>query len=147
MLRRINPGTAPRAEPEGIELEAAWRLAAESVVAEHNRLADPRAEAERLGPAQRWALDLLRDPSVALPEGADRAYEALSVERSSTVRQALVAIRNQLQTAAISSAEAVRRIVTPVDEFGLHGEPPPPPMEPITEDDIGVVCWMIVLAR
>ncbi len=148
ILRRINPGGAPRTEAEGIDLEAAWRLAADSVVAEHNRLADPRAEAERLGPAQRWALDLLQDPAVALPEGegASRAYDALSVERSSTVRQALVVIRDELQKGAISREDAARRIVTVVDEFGLHGVPPPPPLEEISADDIGVVCWMIVLS-
>ncbi|HEX6349160.1 MAG TPA: helicase-related protein [Candidatus Dormibacteraeota bacterium] len=145
ILRRINPGAAPRAEPEGIDLEGAWGVAATSVVAEHNRLADPRAEAERLGPAQRWALDLLQDPGVALPEGADRAYDALSVERSSTVRQALVGVRDDLQKGGISREDAARRIVTVVDEFGLHGVPPPPPLEVITEDEIGVVCWMIVL--
>jgi hypothetical protein len=145
ILRRINPGGAPGAGAEGIDLEPAWGVAAESVVAEHNRLADPRAEVERLGPAQRWALDLLQDPAVALPEGADRAYESLSVERSSTVRQALVTIRDQLQSGALSREDAARRIVKLVDEFGLHAVPPPPALEPITEDDIGVVCWMIVL--
>jgi superfamily II DNA or RNA helicase len=145
MLRRINPGGAPRADAEGVDLEAAWQAAARSIVEEHNRLADPRSEAERLGPAQRFALDLLRDPTVALPEGADRAYEALSVERSSTVRQALVAIRDDLQKGSVSRDEAARRIVRLVDDFGLRGVPPPPPLEPISEDDVGVVCWMIVL--
>jgi hypothetical protein len=60
MLRRINPGGALRAEAVGIDMQAAWRAAAVSIVDVHNRLADPRAEVERLGPAQRFALDLLR---------------------------------------------------------------------------------------
>src|ERR1700694_1769066 len=145
MLRRINPGSAPSGEAAGIELEQAWRLAADTVVAEHNRLADPRTDSERLGPAQRWALELLRDPSVVLPEGASRADDALSVERSSTVRQALSAIRGEVDRAEISRNEAAVRILRIVDDFGLRSVPPPPPVEPITIDDIGVVCWIAVL--
>jgi hypothetical protein len=145
ILRRINPGTAPGADPLQIDLEGAWGTAATSIVDTHNRLADPRSETERLGPAQRFALDLLRDPGVALPAGATRAEEALSVERSSTVRQALAVVREELAKGSISRNEAARRIVEVVDAFGLHAVPPPPPLEPIVKDDIGVVCWMIVL--
>lgn len=145
MLRRINPGNVPSADGVGVDLEAAWTVAASSIVTIHNRLADPRLEAERLGPAQRFALDLLRDPAVALPPGAARAEEALSVERSSTVRQALGAIRDAVTAGTISREEAAGRFVAIVDDFGLHAVPPPPPLEPITVDDIGVVCWMIVL--
>jgi hypothetical protein len=146
MLRRINPGNAPLADAVGIELEQAWRLAAETIVSEHNRLADPRIESEHLGPAQRWALELLRDPSVPLPEGAARADEALSVERSSTVRQALSAIRTAVDAGVITRNEAAVRILRVVDDYGLRSVPPAPPLEPITIEDIGVVCWMGVLA-
>lgn len=41
--------------------------------------------------------------------------------------------------------EAAGQIVEVVQEFGLQPVPPPPALEPITEDDIGVVCWMAVL--
>lgn len=147
MLRRINPGTAPTAEVgEGeIDLEAAWRAAVESIVEEHNRRADPAAERERIGPVQRWALEVLRDPSVALPPGAERADEALSVERSSAVRQALGEVRRHEAEGTISRDEAARRIVEVVESFGLQPVEPPPPLEAITEDDIGVVCWIAVL--
>ncbi len=145
MLRRIDPGSAPLAEAVGIDLELAWGEASRSIVETHNRLADPRAEAQSLGPAQRFALDLLRDPTVALPVGAARADEALSVERSSTVRRALGAIRHDLETMAISPEQAAERIVGVVDDFGLHAVPATPPLTPIVLADIGVVCWMYVL--
>jgi hypothetical protein len=85
MLRRINPGGAARVElqPGDVDLEVAWSLAAASIVEAHNRLADPRAADEAIGPAQRWALGVLRDPTVVLPSGAEEAGESLSVERSS----------------------------------------------------------------
>ncbi|HEY8767920.1 MAG TPA: helicase-related protein [Dehalococcoidia bacterium] len=146
LLRRINPGTAPPTNLEEIDLESAWDAAASSIVGAHNRLADPRFEAERLGPAQRFALDLLRDPAVSLPTGASRAEEALLVERSSTVRHALAAVRDELGRGSISRNEAARHIVSVVDDFGLQAVSPPPPLEPISQDDIGVVCWMVVLA-
>lgn len=147
ILRRINPGGAPGVDPQSlaIELESAWRTAVESIVEEHNQRADPRAREEGIGPAQRFAIDLLRDPSVTLPEGASEAEEALSVGRSSTVRQALTEIKSLVAEGSISRNEAAQRIVDAVQSFGLQPIPPPPPLEPITEDDVGVVCWIGVL--
>lgn len=144
MLRRINPGAAPRADGT-IELEAAWRTAVLSIVEEHNRRADPRTAIGAIGPVQRFALDLLRDPSVKLPPNAASADEALSVERSSTVRQALAEIRAALRDGTIGRDEAAQRIVAVVQAFGLQAIDPPAPIEPITEDDVGVVCWIAVL--
>ncbi|MGH2703705.1 MAG: hypothetical protein ACRDJ4_01000 [Actinomycetota bacterium] len=94
---------------------------------------------------QRFAIDLLRDPAVTLPAGAAAAEEALSVGRSSAVRQALSEIRTMVADGRISRNEAAERIVKVVEEFGLQTVEPPPPLEPITEEDVGVVCWMAVL--
>lgn len=96
------------------------------------------------GPAQRWVLDLLHDPTVSLPDGATRADGALFVERSSTVRQALCRIRDDGQKGAISRDEAATRIVS-VADFGLQAIPPEPALEPINADDVGVSCWMAVV--
>lgn len=147
MLRRINPGAAPGVElpTSEVNLEAAWQGAVTTIVAEHNRRADPRADEERIGPAQRFALDLLRDPTVLLPEGAAEAEEALSVERSSTVRHALTQVRSRVVEGTISRDDAARQIVGVVESFGLQPVEPPPLLDPITEDDVGVVCWMAVL--
>jgi hypothetical protein len=146
MLRRIAPGAAPGLEPAaaGLDLEAAWSPAVASIVDEHNRRADPRADAERIGPAQRFALDLLRDPVVALPAGAGLAEEALSVERSTSVRHALSEVRRLLVAGQLSRDEGARRVVDVVTELGLQPVEPPPALSPITADDIGVVCWMAV---
>lgn len=147
MLRRIDPGNAPAASmpDSAIDLERAWRTAVDSIVAEHNTRADPRAEEQRIGPAQRFAIDLLRDPAVALPAGAADAEEALSVGRSSTVRQALSEIRGSVAAGTMSRNEAAHEIIQVVASFGLQPVAESPPLEPITEDDVGVVCWMAVL--
>ncbi len=144
MLRRIDPQGSALADVEGIDVEGAWQAAAADIVEEHNQRADPRAGREAIGPAQRWALELLRDPTVLLPEGADRADEALQVARSSSVRRALNEIRAAVAEERMSRNEAASRVVALVDELGLQpvplGEPPPP----ITDDDLGVVCWMAI---
>jgi hypothetical protein len=145
MLRRIDPEGAEVAELEGTELEGAWQRAAADILETHNARADPRAAQASLGPAQQWALELLRDPSVTVPEGADVAAEALSVERSTIVRRALNAVRAELAEDRIDRVEAARLIVQVVRELGLRPIEPEPLPEIITEEDLGVVCWMVVL--
>ena len=39
-------------------------IALASIVAEHNLKADPRTREDHVGPAQRFALEVLRDPAV-----------------------------------------------------------------------------------
>jgi hypothetical protein len=149
ILRRIDPAGGEPAEPTGIDLDAAWDAAAAGIVAEHNERADLRTRQEQIGPRQRWALDLLRDPNVAIPAGGDEldaADAALSVGRSSAVRRALREIQERLEAAEISRDLAATEVVQAVDEFGLRPVDPPPLPEKIEADDLGVVCWMVVLA-
>ena len=151
MLRRIDPDGAVEAEAEdlsaaGIDLEEAWKRAATDIVAEHNRRADPRRAQEAIGPAQRFALSLLRDTRVILPEGADRAADALSVERGSGVRRALNGIRADLAEERINRNEAAAEVVRIVDGLGLQPVEAEELPEEIGEEELGVVCWMAVLA-
>ena len=144
MLRRITPGnTSGVALPE--DLQATWQIAVSDIVSEHNLRADPTYAEQRLPASQRFALSILRDPTVALPAGAENADELLSVPRGGAVRTALANIQRAVSTKELSRDEAAERIVAVVHEFGLTHVPLPPPLEPITENDVGVVCWMRVL--
>lgn len=146
ILRRIDPhGGEPVGEPPTLDLEAAWAAAANDIVLAHNERTDLRRTQEQIGPRQRWALELLRDFTVALPPGADAAEEALAAERSSAVRRALGEIESALNGAEISRDEAAARIVALVEDFGLRAVEPAPLPERIEVDDLGVVCWMAVL--
>jgi hypothetical protein len=145
ILRRIDPHGGEPTELGGIDLESAWEAAAADIVTAHNERADLRAVQEQIGPKQRWALEVLRDPGVALPPGADLADEVLSVERSSTVRRALGGVEERLLAKEISQDEAAAEIVRVVEDFGLQPVDPPPLPEKITSDELGVVCWMAVL--
>ena len=64
ILRRIDPGSAPGVDQPSIDLESSWAAAVESIVEEHNQLADQSVSEESVGPIQRWALGVLRDPTV-----------------------------------------------------------------------------------
>ena len=145
ILRRIDPGNAPNVDQPAIDLETTWQAAVTSIVEEHNQHAASAGDPAPVGPIQRWALELLRDPAALLPEGAETAYEALSVDRSRTVRSALGAIRRDLTSEVISPTAAAARIVEVVRSFGLRAVAPPEPLAEITEDDVGVICWMAVL--
>jgi hypothetical protein len=149
ILRRIDPtGGQPVPDAIGaVDLEAAWQRAAAEVVEEHNRRADVREEQEAIGPRQRWALDVLRDPGVTYAPGAEEAEEALSVGRSSAVRKALGAIETRVHAGDLTIDEAAVAIVGVVEQFGLQAVEEPPLPQRVTVDDLGVVCWMAVLPR
>ncbi|MEZ0362640.1 helicase-related protein [Mycobacterium sp. pUA109] len=144
LLRRIEPGRAGGVTVTD-DLEPAWSRAAADIVAEHNARADPAVTEDRLPPSQRWALALMRDPSVPLPAGADEAYDLLAVPRGAAVKTALAEVQRGVVSRSLSRDQAAEAIVAIVREFGLTPVPPQPVLEPITEDDIGVVCWMRVL--
>lgn len=145
MLRRIDPEGGEPGDVEGVDMESAWASAAASIVAEHNRRADPRAAQDAIGPAQRFALELLRDPTVILPEGAERAAEALAVERSTAVRRELNGIAAEAREERISRNDAARRVVDLVERLGLQPVRVDDVPAEIGEDGLGVVCWMVVL--
>jgi superfamily II DNA or RNA helicase len=144
-LRRINPEGSGAGDLQEVDLEAAWARAAADAVEEHNRRADPRSAQDSIGPAQRWALELLRDPAVILPEGAEEAAEALGVERSLAVRRALNEARAELTAGRLSPNEAAERIVAVVRNAGLRPVTLEDLPEPVEVDDLGVVCWIAVL--
>ena len=129
-----------------LDLECAWQVASADVVAQHNERADLREEQQPIGPRQRWALSVLRDPGVASPPGAEEAEEALSVGRSSAVRKALGAIESRLRGGEINLDVAAQEIVEAVERFGLRPVEEPPLPAKVTVDDLGVVCWMAVLS-
>ena len=144
ILRRIDPGYAPGVDDPPIDLEEAWAKAVESILEEHNEEAlAPKSES--LGPKQRWALELLADPTIAVPVGGGEAYEALRVGRSQPVRRALGEVKRLLDGEEITRAGAAKRIVDIVKMFGLRKVETAPEKGEITAEDVGVVCWMGVV--
>ena len=146
MLRLIDPQGQPGSPfPDTLDLEKLFAVAAGDICQAHNALQDPRTRAADLPASQRWALGILRAPDAPDGEEFDRADQALSVGRNNVVRRELSALRRSYEAGGRSIGDCARRIVEVVVQFGLRPVPAPRAPEPITEDDLGVVCYQVVL--
>ena len=146
MLRLINPQGQPGCPfPDTLDLERLFIVAADDICRAHNALLDPRARAADLPASQRWALDVLRAPDAPAGEEFDEADQALSVGRNNVVRRELSALRRGYADGGMSVGDCARRIVEIVAQFGLRPVPLPQAPDPITEDDLGVVCYQVIL--
>ncbi|MYG92581.1 MAG: hypothetical protein F4196_06840 [Acidimicrobiia bacterium] len=145
ILRRIDPGNALNVDQPSVDLEAAWQTASASIMEEHNQQAASAGDPVPVGPIQRWALEVLRNPLAPVPKDAEDAYLALSIDRNQPVRSALGAIRRDHESDLISLTEAAIRILEVVRSYGLRPIEPAAPLTAITQDEIAVVCWLAVL--
>ncbi len=145
ILRRINPGMAEGVASPPIDLETAWEKAVKSIVHEHNDEV-ARGDSRSVGPIQKWALELLADPTVAVPHGGKDTYETLQVGRGQPVRRALGEVKRLLEAGEVTRSGAAVRIVEIVRLFGLRKVRRPKTREAISDDVVDVVCWMGVLA-
>ena len=146
MLRLIDPQGQPGSLfPDTLDLEKLFAVAAADICQAHNALQDPRARSADLPASQRWALGILRAPDAPDGEEFDRADQALSVGRNNVVRRELSALRRGYEAGGMSVGDCARRIVDVVNQFGLRPVQAPRVPEPITEDDLGVVCYQVVL--
>ena len=146
MLRLIDPQEQLGSPvPDGLDLERLFALAADDICGTHNALLDPEARFAALPASQRWALDVLRSPDAPSGEEYDKGDQALSAGRNNLVRRELSALRREHEDKGMSVTDCARRIVEVVAKFGLQPVEAPRAPEPITEDDLGVVCYQVVL--
>ena len=146
MLRLIDPGSSLGcAKPESVDLEALFDIAVSDICAAHNRLTDPAALLEKLPASQRWALGILRSPDAPSGPEFDNADLALGVGRDPLVRRALSQLRAKQNEGKLTIEECARGIVGVVNEFGLEPVKPLSLPRPITKEDLGVVCYQVVL--
>ena len=146
MLRLIDPQEQPGCPiPGELDLERLFAVAAADICAAHNALLDPEARFAALPASQRWALDVLRSPDAPAGEEYDEADQALSVGRNNLVRRELSELRREYEGGGMSVTDCARRIIEVVVRFGLRPVEAPQAPEPITEEDLGVVCYQVVL--
>ncbi len=146
MLRLIDPQEQPGCPiPDSLDLERMFAIAAADICAAHNALLDPEARFAALPASQRWALDVLRSPDAPAGDEYDEADQALSVGRNNLVRRKLSELRREYEGGGMSVTDCIRRIIEVVERFGLRPIEAPPAPEPITEDDLGVVCYQVVM--
>ena len=148
MLRLIDPHEQPGCPiPDGLDLEHLFAVAAADICATHNALLDPEARFAALPASQRWALNVLRLPDAPAGEEYDEADQALSVGRNNLVRRELSELRREYENGGMSVADCARRIIEVVGRFGLRPVEALQAPEPITEEDLGVVCYQVVMPR
>ena len=146
MLRLIDPGEQFGCPiPADLDLERMFALAAADICETHNALLDPEKRAAALPLSQRWAIDVLRSPDAPSGQDFDEADKALSVGRNNLVRRQLSALRREYEAGGMSVPDCARRITDIVQQFGLRPVPLPQAPEQITENDLGVVCYQVVL--
>ncbi len=148
MLRLIDPqGQTGCPIPDELDLERLFTAAAADICTAHNALLDPETRFAALPVSQRWALDVLRSPDAPAGDEYDEGDQALSVGRNNLVRRELSSLRREYEGGGMSVADCARRIIEVVAEFGLRPVPPAQVPQAITENDLGVVCYQVVLPR
>ena len=148
MLRLIDPQDQPAARiPDDLDLEYLFTVAAADICATHNALLDPLTRFASLPASQRWSLDILRSPDAPSGDEYDESDQALSVGRNNLVLRALSALRRDYTSGGMSLTDCARGIVEVVERFGLRPVAPAEAPDPITEDDLGVVCYQVVLPK
>ncbi len=145
MMFHINPNGEPGCDiPSDIDFDRLFNIAAENIVEAHNQLTDPTALEGTVPASQRWALEILTSPDAPEGQQYDDAHAALSIGRNQRVRRALSELRNEYGK-GMTIAETAARILEIVKDFGLAPVAPPTPPTPITADDLGVVCYQVIL--
>ena len=146
MLRLIDPHEQPGCPvSDELDMERLFAVAADDICAAHNALLDPETRFASLPASQRWALNVLRSPDAPAGEEYDEGDQALSAGRNNLVRRDLSELRREYEGGGMSVADCARRIIEVVAKFGLRPVEAPAAPEPITEDDLGVVCYQVIL--
>ena len=146
MLRLIDPHEqAGVSIPADLDLEKLFAAAASDICDTHNALLDPETRFASLPASQRWALNVLRSPDAPAGENYDQADQALSAGRNNLVRRDLSALRREYEAGGMSVGDCSWRITEVVAKFGLRPVEAPQAPGPITEADLGVVCYQVML--
>ncbi len=149
MLLRIDPDDNPGCSiPNDWDMDKLFNIVAKSIVDENNQLADPAVLQANIPASQRWAIEILRLPQAPQGREYDNADSALSVGRNRRVILALSALRREYEEpkpSGITVNDCAHRIVSLVQEYGLEPVEPPKPIKPIDINDIGVVCYQILI--
>ena len=144
MLRLIDPaGHDSRPVPDALDLEGLFAVAAADICEEHNQRALPPTPPA----SQRWALnEILGAPDAPAGTAYNAAADVLLAPQTTPVLRALSALRREYGEGAMSLPDCANRILGVVERFRLRPVTLPEPPAPIAPDDLGVVCYQVVLS-
>ncbi len=143
MLRLIDPaGQEARAVPEDLDLEDLFAVAAADICEERNA----PAPAPTPPASQRWALnEILGAPDAPVGAQYNTAADILLAPQGAAVLRALSALRREYGEGGMSLHDCANRLLGVVERFRLRPVSLPEAPAPITPEDLGVVCYQLVL--
>ena len=143
MLRLVDPDRLQSVPiPQELDLEGLFAIAAEDICEHHN---EPPPSPNLLA-SQRWAVtEILGAPDAPVGDEYNQAADVLAMPQTVRVRRALSALRREHSEGGMSVRECASRIVKLVEEHRLSAVSPPSPPTPIQPDDLGVVCYQVML--
>ena len=145
MLFHINRTENPDAKSPLTGTSTSYSTSPQMTSSYHNSLTDPTAlDSAKCPPANVGHCKSSRSPDAPEGQQYDDADKSLSVGRNGRVRRALSNLRSEYNS-GMSITECATRILEIVRDFGLEPVDPPTPPQPITPDDLGVVCYQVVL--
>lgn len=143
-LIECSPDT-PRVMPLDLKQTAmnAWRRARQDVFESWTRETDPANLQPRVSRFNRRLAAFLRDHP---PPGVEQARleRILDAVESPCARRDEMALREVFDKEYEADEEKSRAVIEEVERLGLEPFLAPPPLAPITRDEIHLICWMAV---
>ena len=134
--------------PEGLRERACdfWEAARDDILSDWMRETDPANLQPSVRPLNHRVAAFLRaNPPLDMPE--ERSNRALDVLESPWPRREEGLLRGWFETGERKGAALSRFVIDQVLETGLEPVVPPPPLPPISPEDIELLCWMGIEPR
>ncbi len=129
-------------QPVYAEAYDAWALAKQDVYERWQFLTHPANIQPIVPRVMRDAIEILRErpPENLTQRELDRLFSSLEADYGIRIQRRL---RSEMESVE-SKQDKANKIAKVVMELGLEPSAPPKPLQPITEDDVHLICWMAI---
>jgi len=120
-----------------------WAVAHEDIYAAWDRETDPANTQPKIRPLNRRVADFIR---ANIPQDIpdERVRRALDILESPWPRREEVMLRHWFEDGRDDGNAKARRLIAAIIDAGLEPFMAPPPLPPITTEDIQLVCWLAI---
>ena len=118
-----------------------WGIAQHDIWSTWMRETDPANLQPPVRPLNHRVAEFIRShPPLNVPE--DRVNRALDVLESPWPRREEIMLRNWFESGESEGQALARFLIDQILETGLEATMPPPPLPPIEQEDVELLCWM-----
>ena len=118
-----------------------WEAALDDILREWMRETDPANLQPAIRPLNHRVAEFIREHS-PLDVPVDRMTRALDILESPWPRREEIMLRGWYETATEEGAALSHLLIERIVETGLEPVAPPPPLPPISREDIELLCWI-----